>query len=232
MDSRNLTQIIIILLLLVCGYLYLLQSVLRRSVNKSAAPLIAVILFLMYTAVSVVLLFMLSTLGSLEMALMGLLVLLAGTVLIASLAGIMRSFRRLDKGKLAVFILYLVSVAYISLFSRGDGNDTTIRMIPFASLMQARTATTNMLNHMLLNVAMFVPMGFLFPMIYPQKLSRGSYIAGIGFMSSVAIESTQLVLRLGQCDIDDIIANTLGAVCGYLLYLAFRRFLVHRDEAV
>ena len=231
MDSRNLTQIIVISLLLMCGYIYLLQSVLRRSVNKSAAPLIAVILFLMYTAVSVVLLLLLSSLGSLEMALMGLLVLLAGTVLMASVAGIIRSFRQLEKGMLAVFILYLVGVAYISIFSRGEGNDTSIRMIPFASLTQARTASTDMLNHMLLNVAMFIPMGILFPMVCPETLSRWRYIAGIGFMSSVAIESTQLVLRLGQCDIDDIIANTLGAVCGYMLYLAYRRLAVRRDGA-
>lgn len=231
MDNRGIMQAIMIGLLLISGYIYLLQSILRRSVNKQATPLIAIALLVMYAAVSAIVLMMLSTLGSMEMILMGLLVLLAGTVMMISLFGIFRYFRDLKKGWLTVFLLYLLGIAYISIFSRSESRDAVIRMVPFASLKQTGAESGNMLNHMLLNVAMFVPMGVLLPMICPTYLSRWSYILGIGLMSTVAIEAIQLVLALGQCDIDDIIANVLGAVAGYLVYLGYTRYLAHREIA-
>lgn len=231
MDNRGIMQAIMIGLLLISGYIYLLQSILRRSVNKQATPLIAIALLVMYAAVSAIVLMMLSTLGSMEMILMGLLVLLAGTVMMISLFGIFRYFRDLKKGWLTVFLLYLLGIAYISIFSRSESRDVVIRMVPFASLKQTGADSGDMLNHMLLNVAMFVPMGILLPMICPMHLSRWSYILGIGLMSTVAIEAIQLVLALGQCDIDDIIANVLGAVAGYLVYLGYTRYLAHREIA-
>lgn len=231
MENRSIMQLIMIGLLLICGYIYLLQNVLRRSVNKQATPLIAIALLVMYAAASAVVLMLLSSLGSVEMILMGLLVLLAGAVLMISLFGIFRYFRELKKGWLTVFVLYLLGIAFISVFSRSETREVVIRMVPFASLKQSGADSGDMLNHMLLNIVMCVPMGVLFPMICPTRLSRWSYILGIGLMSTVAIEATQLVLALGQCDIDDIIANVLGTVIGYLVYLGYARYLAHREMA-
>ena len=229
--KNNMTmQMIIIGVILLCGYIYLLQLVLKRAANKNSAPVIAVVLLLIYGLVSIVLIYVLNTLGSAEMTMMGFLVLMAVSVLTVLLVGIIRSFKSLNKSWLVLFIIYLLSVAYITIFSRGEDNDTSIRMVPFASLTQARTKTTDMLNHMLLNVAMFVPIGILLPMIYPEKLNKWSIALGVGLMCTVTIETTQLIFRMGQCDIDDIIANTTGALVGFLFYRIYFRFSRKAEE--
>ena len=225
MANQNMMQMVLAGILLLCGYIYLLQIVLKRSANKNAAPFIAVFLLAIYGVAAAVLLFALSAMGSSEMTVMGLLLLIAAGVLTAAVFGAIRSFRQLKKGMLAMFLIYLLGVAYITIFSRDvKTGDTLIQMAPFAAFTQKRANSAEMINHMLLNVGMFVPLGLLFPLIYPEKLSHWGYILGIGLTGTVLIETTQLLLRLGVCDIDDIIANTLGAVVGYVIYLIYRRF--------
>jgi hypothetical protein len=73
--------------------------------------------------------------------------------------------------------------------------------------------------NVLLNVAMFAPLGFLFPLLW--KPCRKWYVAipsGFGF--SLAIELIQLLTRRGVCDVDDLFCNTLGAAIGYFLIMA------------
>ena len=73
--------------------------------------------------------------------------------------------------------------------------------------------------NVLLNVAMFVPLGFLLPLLW--KPCRKWYIAiTTGFGFSLAIELIQLLTRRGVCDVDDLFCNTLGAVIGYFLIMA------------
>lgn len=224
MGSRDLAQIVIMGLILLCGYVFLLQFFMKRAVNKSMGPIIAIFLLVIYGLLSVILVMVLSSLGSMDMAVTGLLILLACMVLLAAIIGLFRNFHAVRKGYLVLFVLYLTGVGYITLFSRETGsNGGIIQMVPFASLTERRTAHVDMLNHMMLNVALFVMMGILFPAILPEKLSKWSYVLGIGLMGTILIETMQLIFRLGQFDIDDIIANTLGALLGYLFYGVYRR---------
>lgn len=72
--------------------------------------------------------------------------------------------------------------------------------------------------NVLLNVAMFVPLGFLLPLL--GKGFRKWYVAvPSGFGVSLAIELLQLAIGIGICDVDDLFANTLGALMGYLLIM-------------
>ena len=73
--------------------------------------------------------------------------------------------------------------------------------------------------NVLLNVAMFVPMGAMLPLLW--KKCRKWYITiPIGFGTSLAIELVQLAISRGICDVDDLFANTLGAVLGFLFIMA------------
>ncbi|HFJ9428974.1 TPA: VanZ family protein [Bacillus cereus] len=75
----------------------------------------------------------------------------------------------------------------------------------------------------LLNIVLFMPLGFLLPMIWPQfKKIKNTVCAG--FLFSLAIELNQL-LNNRITDIDDLFTNTLGAIIGYLLYRAFKMIL-------
>ena len=40
----------------------------------------------------------------------------------------------------------------------------------------------------------------------------------IGFELSLMVELSQLILKVGSCDVDDVLLNTLGCCLGYGLY--------------
>ncbi len=72
--------------------------------------------------------------------------------------------------------------------------------------------------NVLLNVAMFGPLGFLLPML-GKKFRKWYWTIPSGLGTSLAIELCQLALGRGICDVDDLFCNTVGAVIGYLLIM-------------
>lgn len=72
------------------------------------------------------------------------------------------------------------------------------------------------------NVLPFMPFGFLLPSAYPKTDSL-KHILVIGFFSILFFETLQFVTRLGSFDVDDIILNMLGIICGYLILKLSRR---------
>ena len=75
---------------------------------------------------------------------------------------------------------------------------------------------------------MFVPIGALFAAIHPS-LARFSAVLPLGMLLTTIIETTQLLMRNGQCDLEDLAANTVGALVGLLLYKLIRRAMPARD---
>lgn len=73
----------------------------------------------------------------------------------------------------------------------------------------------------ILNVLLFVPLGFLLPLVW-AKTDRVLTIIVSGFSLSLLIEMFQL-LNNRATDVDDLIMNVLGAVLGYLLFKLFVR---------
>ena len=68
------------------------------------------------------------------------------------------------------------------------------------------------------NVICFIPLGFVLPILSHRKWGM-IRITFVSFFASLAIELTQLVTKLGSCDVDDIIMNTLGGLLGYILFV-------------
>ena len=68
------------------------------------------------------------------------------------------------------------------------------------------------------NVLLFVPLGFLIPLLFKKK-NKIFNIALYGFYASLAIEFIQLFTPINLTDIDDIIFNTLGAVLGFFIFI-------------
>jgi glycopeptide antibiotics resistance protein len=68
------------------------------------------------------------------------------------------------------------------------------------------------------NVVLFLPLGFLLPMLAP-RLGRFWPTVGAGFSLSAAIELSQVAFPgVRRADVNDVLMNTLGAALGYLLY--------------
>ena len=73
-----------------------------------------------------------------------------------------------------------------------------------------------------LNVVLFIPFGFMLPIINQHNQSFFTTLF-YGFLFSFAIEVMQYITGRGLADIDDLINNTLGAVIGYLIYRAGKK---------
>lgn len=216
-------QLAMVAILLLCGYFYLYQAVARRTANKSSLVVIAIVLLGVYLLITVPVVMIISDLGDISFVLFGVLLLLSCIVLFAGLYGIMRDFRKIHKGMLMLFILYTLMIAYITIFSREEGHSTDV-LLTFDSVREAiDTHSLEPLQHVILNAAMFIPLGMLFPLIRPGVLDKFSYVAPLGMMMTTLIEATQMLLKKGQCDIEDIVANTLGAILGLVLFKIGRR---------
>ena len=81
--------------------------------------------------------------------------------------------------------------------------------------------------NVLLNIAMFVPLGILLPLIW-KKLQRWYLMLPAGFLTSLFIEISQLLKGSGLFDVDDLFANTLGAMIGFWMLMAVLRLWKHQ----
>lgn len=70
----------------------------------------------------------------------------------------------------------------------------------------------------LLNVAAFVPLGVLLPLV-ARPFRRWYITVPAGGLLSLAIETLQLLTGRGTFDVDDLFTNTLGGALGYCLVL-------------
>ena len=68
---------------------------------------------------------------------------------------------------------------------------------------------------------MFIPLGFLLPFLW-KKYQKLTPTLLFGFLFSLFIELSQLI-TLRATDIDDLIANTLGALIGYLIWKIYMK---------
>jgi len=64
------------------------------------------------------------------------------------------------------------------------------------------------------NVLMFIPVGFLLPLLW-EKYGSWKYLMGFGCFLTVFIETAQ-IFTFRTTDIDDLITNLLGAGIGFL----------------
>ena len=216
----------LIRVLLVCGYIFLLHSISSRITNRKSLPLLGIVVFLVYAALVVPLLMILNQMGSSSFVLLAVLLLLSSVVLFVLVYGMLKYFSELNKGMLVLFLLYILVVSYFTIFNREEGHSRAI-LLRFDSVRDAiRGKSLEPLQHVLLNGLMFIPIGILFPLIYPSRLGKIVYVGTLGLMLSTIIEATQMFLMIGQCDVEDIAANTAGAVIGVLLYKVYALIFV------
>jgi glycopeptide antibiotics resistance protein len=58
-----------------------------------------------------------------------------------------------------------------------------------------------------------------------RRYRRFFYTVFLCFLFSLAVETVQLILRVGIFDVDDIMMNTVGGMLGYISYLIVSTFL-------
>lgn len=119
---------------------------------------------------------------------------------------------------IVLFLIYFTGLLYVTLFTRLGSFYSGVEVMPFDDLQRAiDIGDVTLVKHMLLNIVLFIPFGYLIPSMNPTKLRKWSIAMLGGLIVSTLIEGAQLTVHLGECDIDDIIANTFGSVIGYIL---------------
>ena len=126
-------------------------------------------------------------------------------------------------GVLAEFVLlgWLVMFIYVTqVMSFGNGLGDRMNLVPLRQFVIAFRYGSNNAGgvwQFLLNIIMFVPLGLLLPVVF-KKMRSWRAVFAVSFALSLATELLQLISYRGT-DIDDVIANTLGGLCGFALYL-------------
>ena len=70
------------------------------------------------------------------------------------------------------------------------------------------------------NLAIFIPLGLLSALLFRKATWRRSAIIGFGLSTFIELFQYFIVRNTA---IDDIILNTAGAMCGYLVYLLIKK---------
>lgn len=116
---------------------------------------------------------------------------------------------------------YIVTVLYVTVFDRGGVTDIRLQLIPFYQF------DTLVLIGMIENALLFMPAGALPLSAFPRWRPAHAILAGV--VLSLAIELTQLITHRGILDVNDLIANFIGAVLGGFFYTGVQKWLKTRQ---
>lgn len=126
-----------------------------------------------------------------------------------------------------LFVLYIIFVFYFLLISEiygrtGEMQEYHYNLVLFQEIKRfwnyreqlgIFAAATNLLG----NVLIFLPFGFFMAMAskYRSFLSTLIY----SFALSLTIELSQLFMKVGCFDVDDLLLNTIGGILGFITFL-------------
>lgn len=126
-----------------------------------------------------------------------------------------------------IFLIYL----FLCLTTAGIGNvwdigryESIIRMeeinfIPFSS--------EGMMTY-ILNIIMFMPLGFLLPLIW-KNMRKLKPVVVTSLVYSFSIEICQLFNRRNT-DVDDLLMNVIGAIIGFYIYKFFVKLIKRKNK--
>lgn len=127
-----------------------------------------------------------------------------------------------------VFAFYLIGVFFVTGIPTFDflKIELNFQWIPLIDIVNEPVAY---LKNTVLNIILFMPMGFLLPMVWKEYRSfKVTLFSGLAV--SLLIEILQ-IFTFRLTDIDDLITNTLGTAAGYYLWkMAARRMVKKPSE--
>ena len=128
-----------------------------------------------------------------------------------------------------LFASYIIAVLIITLLVRTYDVEVKTLLNPFTKYeflgkefakegWKCFSKNERSFTEILLNILLFVPLGFLVPTLQESFRSWWKVLLmGLGF--SLFIECSQLVLHMGCFDTADLVHNTLGAIVGYIVWM-------------
>lgn len=131
-----------------------------------------------------------------------------------------------------IFLIYFCVLFYFLFFSEKMGRTYSERtyhynLVPFKEInrfihyWRALGIDAVCLN-LLGNVFAFMPFGAFLP-FFSERCKKCWYTVLYSFELSLLVELLQLIFKVGSFDVDDLLLNTIGGLCGFLVY----RMLTH-----
>jgi glycopeptide antibiotics resistance protein len=109
--------------------------------------------------------------------------------------------------------VYIYLVAVITVLSRVSNPSIHINtLIPFGTMHNDYRSQKWAIE----NIILFIPYGVFLKLLFREKIGLINVIL-IAALSSLTIETTQLITGRGNFEVDDIMTNSLGAVVGFTL---------------
>lgn len=143
------------------------------------------------------------------------------------------------------FICYMILLVYFLFFSEEYGrtepyetykyNFELFKEIKRYWYNREKIGILLFLINLVGNVVVFMPFGFLVPVMYREQrkdiVYRGHYFRSmlfvllLGFLFSLGIEFIQLITKVGCFDVDDLFLNTSGVFFGYVIYYIAKKMI-------
>ncbi|MET1248818.1 VanZ family protein [Sporolactobacillus sp. STCC-11] len=124
------------------------------------------------------------------------------------------------------FLCYMALLVFVTLFTHNYytyGRSSNLLIFSSIKLMLRSGSSALIIKNIFGNVLLFLPLGFLLPMIIRSKHGLFWQLL-FGFSVSLIIESCQYLFASRIFDIDDIVLNTIGTVIGCLVYVLIHFF--------
>lgn len=134
-------------------------------------------------------------------------------------------WKGISRAKVMSLIGYCLFVLYITVFSRATNEHVKLGIIPFYSYTDIANGDRFLLPQVLMNIVMFIPIGFLLKAVFCNW--GWKKVLFYGTLLSLLIELLQLELMKGATEVDDVIHNSFGCIIGYWIYKVYSyRFIV------
>ena len=120
----------------------------------------------------------------------------------------------------------ITAIVFFTVSNRSTNSERSYRFVPFIHYYSSLSGRETLW----LNAFFFLPLGLSLPYLLPDKIQRKALTTIlIAAAFSTCIEAVQFIFKLGLCETDDVIMNTLGAAIGTLSYIATRRINARKE---
>ncbi len=163
---------------------------------------------------------------------------LLAIILMILILNLTRTAKWHKKLLVVTFFVYLILLIYATFLSRSVSNTLSYRLSLLGAardsfslegglsqvlprLIQGDFSGISLtsprsLEGILINILIFIPLGYLLPIVFPKH--RWHHVICIGFATTVSIEVVQLFTKLGMFDLDDILNNVIGTIVGVTVH--------------
>lgn len=121
-----------------------------------------------------------------------------------------------------IFVIY--ALLLFELVTNRDLGAKGINLIPFKEVLRYDVNSDLFKYNVIGNLVMFMPFGY-----FVSRYIKASKIIQITILSAIASFTVEFVqLQIGRAfDIDDIILNVVGGICGFLIYICLNAIKKH-----